>query len=130
MRNISYQNNDSPYQDYTRTQDDFLPNCSYSTSISDSSSESKVLKELEELKISNMELKRKLSEMDDKLSVLEQTKKIESQMKLPIPINFEELDNFMLNEFSFFLSKAMETTAHWLSQFRSTLLCHLLSYNH
>ena len=123
MRNMTYQNNASPYQDYTSSQDDFRLNRSYSTSISDCSSESKILKEFEELK-------RKLSVMDEKLSVLEQTKKIELQMKLPIPINFEELDNFMLNEFSYFISKAMETTAQWISQFRSTLLCHLLSNNH
>jgi hypothetical protein len=68
MRNISYQNNASPYQDNTSTQDDCLPNRSYSTSISDSSSESKMMKEFQEFK-------RKLSEMDEKLSVLEQTKK-------------------------------------------------------
>jgi len=96
---MTYQNNASPYQDYTSSQDDFRLNRSYSTSIS----ESKILKEFEELK-------RKLSVMDEKLSVLEQTKKIELQIKLPIPINFEELDNFMLNEFSYFISKAMETT--------------------
>ena len=64
--------------------------------------------------------------MDEKISVLEQTKKIESQMKLPIPINFEELDNFMQNEFSYFISKAMETTAQWLSQFRSTVVSFII----
>ena len=119
MRNMSYQNNASPYQDYSSSQDVFRPNCSYSTSISDSSSESKILKEFEELK-------RKLSDMDEKISVLEQTKKIESQMKLPIPINFEELDNFMQNEFSYFISKAMETTAQWLSQFRSMVVSFII----
>jgi len=119
MRNMTYQNNASPYQDYTSSQDDFRLDRSYSTSISDSSSQSNILKELEELK-------RKLTHMDGKISELEQTKKIESQKKLPIPINFEQLDNFMLNEFSFFISKAMDTTSQWLSQFRSTLLSFII----
>ena len=47
-------------------------------------------------------------------------------MKLPIPINFEELDNFMQNEFSYFISKAMETTAQWLSQFRSMVVSFII----
>ena len=116
---MPYQNNASPYQDYISSQDDFRLDRSYSTSISDSSSQSNILKELEELK-------RKLTHMDGKISELEQTKKIESQKKLPIPINFEQLDNFMLNEFSFFISKAMDMTSQWLSQFRSTLLSFII----
>ena len=47
-------------------------------------------------------------------------------MKLPIPINFEELDNFMQNEFSYFISKSMETTAQWLSQFRSMVVSFII----
>jgi pyridoxine/pyridoxamine 5'-phosphate oxidase len=114
---MSYRNNASPYQNYISSQDDFRQDdfCldrSYSTSISDSSSQSKILKELEELK-------RRISE-------LEQTKKTESQKKLPIPINFEQLENFMLNEFSFFVSKVMDTTSQWLSQFRSMLLSFII----
>ena len=120
MRNISYHNNASPYQDNRSSQDDFRLDRSYSTSISDSSSQSNIiLKELEELK-------RKLSNMDEKLSEIEQTKKLESKMKLPIPINFEELDNFMLNEFSYFISKALDWTPQWLSQFRSTPLSFII----
>lgn len=120
FRNVMYPNKASSSQDRRSSQDDF--DQSYSTSISDSSCYSNVIQEVELLK-------QKLNEMEEELSAIKQTRKLETEMKLPIMINVEELHKFMTTKFSFFIGKAIESTSPWLSDFRSTILSFIFNQN-
>lgn len=114
LRNIIYQNQASSSQDHRRSPDSLLLDNSYSTSMSSSSCQSIIMKEVEILK-------RKLHVMEEELSAIKQTRQVETEIKIPILINLEELHHFMEANFPFFISKAVESSSPWLSDFRSTL---------
>jgi hypothetical protein len=67
--------------------------------------------------------------MQEELSAITQTKRIEAAILMKIKIDFEKFNHFMTNEFSFFISKAIENTSPWLSQFRSSILSSIFNHN-
>jgi hypothetical protein len=121
-RNRIYPNKALHSQDHRSSQNDILRDRSYSSSISDSSCQSNIIQEVEGLK-------RKLIAMQEELSAFTQTKRIEAAILLRIKIDFEAFNHFMMNEFSFFISKAIESTSPWLSQYRSTILSSIFNHN-
>ena len=121
-RNRIYSNNAVHSQDHRSSQNDILRDRSFSSSITDSSCQSNIIQEVEGLK-------RKLIAMQEELSAITQTKRIESTKLLRIKIDFEAFIHFMTNEFSFFISKAIENTSPWLSQYRSTILSSIFNHN-